>query len=55
MSRKHRKQRPTFRQIVEASPLIQRNLFMAAVCFGLTALCFLGLLVYGIILYLGNH
>lgn len=40
MSRKqrNRKQRPTFRQICNASPRIQHNLFMAAICFGLVAL-----------------
>ena len=38
MSRKQRKQRPTFRQIYDASPMIQRNLFMTAVSFGLGAL-----------------
>ena len=40
MSRKQRsrKQRPTFRQIYDASPIIQRNLFMAAISFGLVAL-----------------
>lgn len=40
MSRKQhsRKQRPTFRQIYDVSPLIQQNLFMAAISFGLVAL-----------------
>ena len=38
MSRKQRKQRPTFRQIYNASPVIQHHLFMAAISFGLLAL-----------------
>lgn len=36
MSRKQRKQRPTFRQIY--TPMIQHKLFMAAISFGLLAL-----------------
>jgi hypothetical protein len=34
---------------------MQNNLFMAAVCFGFVALCFLGLAVYGLILWLGSR
>jgi hypothetical protein len=34
---------------------MQNNLFMAAVCFGLVALCFLGLAVYGVILWAGGR
>lgn len=44
-----RKQRPTFRQIYDASPMIQRNLFMAAVCFGLAVLPVVILFVAGLI------
>ncbi len=45
---------PTFREILRANPIMERNLFMAAVCFGLVGLMFLGLCVYGLVLYLGK-
>ncbi len=41
--------RPAFREILRDNPRLQNNLWMAAICFGLVALCFLGLAVYGII------
>ena len=45
--------RPTFREIIKL-PRIEEKLFMAAVCFGLAALMFLGLGVYGLVLYLSK-
>ena len=50
-----KKKRPTFREILNANPRMQNNLFMAAVCFGFVALCFLGLAVYGAVLWLGSR
>lgn len=50
-----KKKRPTFREILNANPRMQNNLFMAAVCFGFVALCFLGLAVYGLILRAGGR
>lgn len=52
-ARKAAKRRPTFREILKA-PRIEEKLFMAAVCFGLAALMFLGLGVYGLVLYLSK-
>lgn len=49
-----RKKRPTFREIYNASPMIQRNLASAAICFGFVALAFLILLVAGGIRYVCN-
>lgn len=46
-----KKKRPTFREIYNASPIIQRNLESAAICFGLVALAFLILLAAGGIRY----
>ena len=52
-ARKATTQRPTFREIIKL-PRIEEKLFMAAVCFGLAALMFLGLGVYGLVLYLSR-
>jgi hypothetical protein len=50
-----KKKHPTLREILNANPRMQNNLFMAAVCFGFVALCFLGLAVYGAVLWLGSR
>lgn len=50
-----KKKRPTFREILKASPMLQNHLFNAALCFGFVALCFLGLSVYGVILWAGGR
>lgn len=49
------KKRPTFREILKANPRLQNNLFNAALCFGFVALCFLGLAVYGVILWISGR
>ena len=50
-----KKKRPTFREILKASPRLQNNLFNAALCFGFVALCFLGLAVYEVIRWIGGR
>lgn len=47
--RNGRGNRPAFREILKANPRLQNNLWPAAFCFALVALCFLGLAVYGIL------